>query len=625
MDKAHLKKTWEKALKALGKQDFRTALSLLQKIQKAIPVDADVQFALAEAYAGLGRLPAAVRECKTGVQKNPGLIEGRIHLGRLCLANNDGQQALDVFKQTADLQAENLHALVGRAEAHAMLEDFEAAEADFKQALSISTGNVEIIIALARTQDASGSTDRAEATLRQACEAFPDEVALWLSLGFALRGWDRMEEAKATCEQARARHPDSEELLAQAADLAYEMRDLDEAVALYQKLLESHADNPMIQNDLAQALASLGHHDQAEEIFRTLTGRFPFFTKPWLNIALGKRFVEGDVDIKRMQALDKRPQLSPDQAVHLHFALGKAFDDVGRFDQAFRYYQRGNQQHRSQIEFDGSAIEAQFHRLTSVFSQDQLSRLKASGHSSRKPLFILGMPRSGTTLLEQVLCAHPDVGTAGELRALSQAARQFAARSSDPWPECVTQMSESDVEEAAGRYLAALEAKQRNKRFVIDKMPQNFIHAGLAAALFPDAVLIHCLRNPMDTCLSTYFQMFPAGMDFAYDLGELARYYQCYQNLMTHWKSVLGDRLLDVHYEELVSDPKAALRPVLSALNLVWDDALLHHEDHVGRVDTLSLYQVRQPLHARSTERWRRYEKHLGGLAPVLGTPATRE
>jgi hypothetical protein len=186
-------------------------------------------------------------------------------------------------------------------------------------------------------------------------------------------------------------------------------------------------------------------------------------------------------------------------------------------------------------------------------------------------------------------------------------------------------MSESDVEEAAGRYLAALEAKQRNKRFVIDKMPQNFIHAGLAAALFPDAVLIHCLRNPMDTCLSTYFQMFPAGMDFAYDLGELARYYQCYQNLMTHWKSVLGDRLLDVHYEELVSDPKAALRPVLSALNLVWDDALLHHEDHVGRVDTLSLYQVRQPLHARSTERWRRYEKHLGGLAPVLGTPATRE
>lgn len=618
MDNAYLKKTWQKARDALAKQDFRAALALLQKIKKSIPVDADVQFALAEAHAGMGRLPDAIRECRAGVERVPSAPEGWIHLGRLCLATADGYQALEAFNRAIEIQPESIHALVGRAEAHAMLEDFAAAEADLQKALINSPDHAEITIGLARIQDASGDIDRAEDTLRKACESAPNEVSLWLTLGFALRGWDRIEEARAVCQQARALHPESDELIAQGADLAYETRDLDEAIALYRQLLEGNPDNPMIQNDLAQALASIGRTDEAEEIFRMLTGKFPFFTKPWLNIALSKRFEERDPDIKAMLALEKKPQLSQDQGIHLQFALGKAFDDAGKADKAFRFYKKANQQHRKHLDFSIEETRDQITRLIAAFDKDMFSRLREAGSSSRKPLFVLGMPRSGTTLLEQVLCAHSAIATAGELRALAKEARRLATNAQAPWPDCLASTKTEDISEAARHYLTALEAKNDNESKIIDKMPQNFLHAGFAASLFPEAVIVHCRRDPVDTCLSIYFQMFPRGMDFAYDLKELGEYFKCYAGLMAHWKALLGDQLIEVHYENLVSDPSTTLKPLLSALDLPWEDALLSHQDHVGRVDTLSLYQVRQPLHTGSTERWRRYENQLGELIGAL-------
>ncbi|MEK9784806.1 MAG: sulfotransferase, partial [Gammaproteobacteria bacterium] len=327
---------------------------------------------------------------------------------------------------------------------------------------------------------------------------------------------------------------------------------------------------------------------------------------------------DGDPDIKRMLALDRRPQLSADQSIHLHFALGKALDDVGKFDQAFAYYRKGNQQQRKHLETSVEGIAEQFARLPAIFSRDEIARLRQAGSTSKKPVFVIGMPRSGTTLLEQVLCAHPAIGTAGELRTLAQEARRIAHTVQQPWPDCVMQTQGEQIAQAADRYLTALGARIPDKPIVIDKMPQNFLHAGFAACLFPEAMILHCERDPLDTCLSNYFQLFPRGIDFAYDLTDLGHYYRQYQQLMTHWKTVLGEQLFQVRYEELISDPKIVLEPFLNTLGLSWDEALLNHQEHVGRVDTLSLYQVRQPLHQRSTQRWRKYEKHLGELVAAL-------
>ena len=588
------------------------------KDPKKNPPESGVQFALSEAFAGAGKLSAAVRECRVGVEIAPHSLEGWLHLGRLCLAIEDGSGALEAFLKARAIDGTNLHAISGQAEAFAMAGDFDSAERTFTEALEIAPDHVELTIALARTYDAGGKFDQAEEVLRDACGASPDQISLWLTLGFALRGWDRIEDAQASCEEARQHHRDSEELLAQAASFAYELRDLDKAVSLYQELLKLNPDNPVVQNDLAQALASLGHHEDSVSRFRALTESFQFFTKPWLNITVGKKFTESDPDLKAMLSISKQAALPSDQKMHLNFALGKAFDDVKQFDRAFSFYRKGNQQYREQINFDAGTIGDSFDLIKQAFTPQESKRLCSLGSVDRKPIFILGMPRSGTTLLEQVLCAHPDIGTAGELRDLARIARTFSMTASQPWPFCINELGQDEILKMASDYLGSLERQNPKDAFVIDKMPQNFLHTGLAAALFPEATLIHCVRDPLDTCLSSYFQIFPSGIDFAYDLEDLGHYYRHYQNLMDYWQKILGSRLIELRYEELVSGPRQALQPILEKLNLPWSDACLSHQESIQRVDTLSLYQVRQPLNKGSTQRWRNYEKHLDPLIRAL-------
>ncbi|MBT4988594.1 MAG: tetratricopeptide repeat protein [Proteobacteria bacterium] len=602
----------------LGKVRLQVCYFSAIKDSKKIPLESGVQFALSEALAGAGKLSAAVRECRAGVEIAPHSLEGWLHLGRLCLAIEDGPGALEAFLKARAIDRTNLHVISGQAEAFAMAGDFDSAAKIFTDALEIAPHHVELTIALARTYDAAGKFEQAEGVLRDACRTSPDQISLWLTLGFALRGWDRIEDAQDSCEEARQHHPDSEELLAQAASFAYELRNLEKAVSLYQQLVKLNPDNPVVQNDLAQALASLGNHEDSERRFRALTESFHFFTKPWLNIAIGKKFTQSDPDLKAMLSISKQAALPSDQKMHLNFALGKAFDDVKQFDRAFSFYRKGNQQYREQINFDAGSVKHYFDLIKDAFTAEKSKRLCSLGSADRKPIFILGMPRSGTTLLEQVLCAHPEIGTAGELRDLARIARTFSMTASQPWPACISELEQKDISQMASDYLESLGRQNSKDAFVIDKMPQNFLHTGLAAALFPNAILIHCVRDPLDTCLSSYFQIFPGGIDFAYDLEDLGHYYRCYQNLMDYWRKILGSRLVDLRYEELVSDPRKALHPILEKLDLPWSDACLSHQESIQRVDTLSLYQVRQPLNKGSTQRWRNYEKHLSPLTRTL-------
>jgi len=619
MDNAHLKKTWQKGLKALEERDFARAVTSLKKVAKALPDDPDVHFALADALLGQGRVDQAIRECQAGVDCAPAAIVGRIRMGRLLLMAGKGDRALEAFTLAQTVAPDHPHVAAGIAEAKAMTGDLEGAEEGFSAALQLAPGQPDLMISLARVQDARGEADAAEKTLRNACQDHPAELLLWQSLGRALTAWDRLEDASEICSQAQHHHPHSTELMAQRAELAYELRDLETAQELFTALLETRPHDLWIQNDLAQVLASLGEDAESQRRFRQLTERQPLFGQPWLNIARARRYEDADdADIRQMRSVLKRRQMDPSQALYVHFALGKAFDDCKMYDQAFVHYEKGNALRREGLQFDSQAVDEHFDRIIEVFSPELMSRFAGQGDVSTKPLIIVGMPRSGTTLLEQVLCAHPDVTTAGELRQLAQAARGFARESEKPWPECIEEVSAEDLNGSAKVYLGALGARSGSAARVVDKMPQNFLHLGLAALLFPQATFVHCVRDPLDTCLSTFFQVFPSGIDFAYDLGELGHYYRAYERLMTHWQSLLGARLVAVRYEELVAEPEPVLRSLLGNLGLDWDSACLSHQDKVQRVDTLSLYQVRQPLNTGSTERWRHYEEHLAPLQQAL-------
>ena len=619
MDNAHLKKTWQKGIKALEQRDFTRAIASLKKVEKAVPDDPDVHFALADALFGQGKMDQALRQCRIGVDMAPQAIVGWIRMGRLLLMTGKGEQALETFTRAQEVSPEHPHVTAGIAESRAMIGDLEGAETAFNDALALAPGEADLIISLARVQDARGKVEAAEETLRAACGKHPDKFALWQSLGRALRAWDRVEDASEAWQQAQAHHPQSLELKAQRAELAYELRDLETAQELYIELAKAYPGDLRIQNDLAQVLASLGKDTESQVLFRELTTREPLFGQPWLNIARARHFDDpGDGDIQKMRSVVKRRQLDPSQAAYLHFALGKALDDCCVYDDAFLHYRKGNALRRADLKFDPNAVNAHINRIISAFTPELMSRLTEHGDTSTRPLMIVGMPRSGTTLLEQVLCAHPDVETAGELRSLAQAAKAFTRQGEKPWPECIEDLSNEDLTTSATAYLNALSTRSETAVKVIDKMPQNFLHLGFAALLFPKAVFVHCVREPLDTCLSNFFQIFPPGIDFAYDLSDLGQYYRSYEDLMSHWKILLESRLITVRYEELVSDPEGVLRLLLESLSLQWDSACLSHEQNVGRVDTLSLYQVRQPLNTDSTERWRHYEQHLEPLRQAL-------
>ena len=619
MDNAHLKKTWEKGIKALEQRDFARAIASLKKVEKAAPQDPDVHFAMADAFLGQGKADLAIRQCRQGVDVAPNAIAGWIRLGRLLLMTGKGEQALKTFDKAQKVSPDHPHVAAGIAESKAMMGDLAGAEAAFSQALSLAPGEPDLVISMARVQDARGNMKAAEETLRQACAEHPGALVLWQSLGRALRAWDRIEDASDVCNQAQGHHPNSVELKAQRAQLAYELRDLETAQALLTELANAYPDDVNIQNDLAQVLASLGQDAESQKCFKDLTEREPLFGQPWLNVARAKPYEDPqDGELQKMRAVLKRRQLQPTQAAYLHFALGKALDDCQAYDEAFTHYQKANAIWRSELDFDPKALEAHMGRIINAFTPELMTRFKGQGNSSTRPLMIVGMPRSGTTLLEQVLCAHPDVETAGELRTLAQAARRLTEAGENPWPEGIADVAPDLLADQAQAYLDALSARSGAAAKVVDKMPQNFLHLGLAALLFPKAVIVHCVRDPLDTCLSNFFQVFPAGIDFAYDLSDLGHYFRNYQRLMAHWQTLLGAELVTVSYEELVSEPEKVLRPLLEALGLDWNDACLSHQETVGRVDTLSLYQVRKPLNTGATERWRNYEKHLAPLRAAL-------
>jgi tetratricopeptide (TPR) repeat protein len=305
----------------------------------------------------------------------------------------------------------------------------------------------------------------------------------------------------------------------------------------------------------------------------------------------------------------------------LHFRLGRLYDANNDFDAAFKHCALGNDIKARRWPFDRLAHGAYIDGLIEGFSRSFMARAPRAAHGSQRPVFIVGMPRSGTSLVEQILASHPSVFGAGELDEISRIAADLPSVSAvqDPYPRAINSLTPSACEQLARRYLEYLDAVAPGDALrVTDKMPTNFLHLGLIALLFPEAHVIHCIRDPLDTCLSCYFQNFGPGLSFSYDLTQLGNYYRDYQRLMEHWRAVLALTLLEVRYEELVANQEQISRQVVAFCGLKWDDRCLRFYETPRQATTASYDQVRQPLYNRSVGRWRRYAAHLGPLQRAL-------
>jgi len=328
-----------------------------------------------------------------------------------------------------------------------------------------------------------------------------------------------------------------------------------------------------------------------------------------------------DEHFAALRAAEKKmAEFSDNRRLSLHFALGKCYDDIKDYGQAFPHYLAGCRIKRAKLGYDPAAAARQFVELQEIFSKDFIGRLRGSGDPSAMPIFVLGMPRSGTTLTEQILASHPDVFGAGELPDLLRIAHRKTHPATTSFPDNLRYLDSATLNAWGAEYVAAVQQRAPTEKHITDKMPANFFAVPLIHLMLPNAKIIHVNRNPVDTCLSCFTRLFHRKQEHTYDLAELGRYYADYARLMDHWRKVLpADAFLDIRYEDIVADQEKEARRLLDWCGLEWNPACLDFHQTKRQIRTASVTQVRQPIYSTSVERWRKYEKFLGPLLKELG------
>ena len=468
----------------------------------------------------------------------------------------------------------------------------EEAEQAFERAAGLDQTRTDFFTDLAHYRAARHGPERALSMLREAAAARPEEPAFILHEGKVLLDAGHVEEALTAFETLLKRHPTA------AAAATY-----NSAICLQ---ILGRLDEARISLEQALTLdPNLNGHHQYANLLKTATGDLP----------ASHTYIQ----LLERRSRDDMPVAS---RIDSYFTLSRIHENAGDYGRAFECMQRANFLKRSTLKWSETDVEADFERTIKLFDRDFIARFRGRVASDLKPVFVLGMPRSGTTLTEQILAAHSRINAGGELNYLTQLGTSFVetwSPASAAAPEKQTEMG-SALAHIANEYNALTIGFQApNKRFT-DKMPGNFMYLGLIYLLFPGASVVHCMRDPVDNCLSCFERQFSKGLLFSYDLKELAGYYRLYRRIMRHWHEVLpADFILDVQYEEMVGDPEAQIRRLLDFCGLPFEEACMNFHEVKRTVKTASVLQVRQPMYKTSVARWKKYGDRLRPLIEALG------
>jgi tetratricopeptide (TPR) repeat protein len=374
----------------------------------------------------------------------------------------------------------------------------------------------------------------------------------------------------------------------------------------------------------AMLLIELGRAAEAEAAARQAIAINPASGAAWQVRSELKKFAAGDPDLAAMEAalsMARARAASSADRIDLEFALGKAWMDAGDAARAFAHFDEGNRHKRAKTPYDAAATSGCLNAVPTIFDDAFLRRLRGAGDPSEMPIFVIGMPRSGTSLIEQILASHSQVHGAGESAAIGQIAASLAgAATGAAYPEGLRGLQPENLMRMGREYVARVAPLAQGKRHVVDKMPTNFQYAGLIHLMLPNARIVHCRRNPVDTCLSCYTRNLRGRLGLCFDQRELGALYRDYERLMAHWRAVLPpERFIEVEYEEVVADLEGQARRLLEFCGLTWEPACLSFHATERRVQTASMNQVRQPAYRSSIGRWRAYAAHLGPLLEALG------
>ncbi|MEI9849661.1 MAG: sulfotransferase [Sphingomonas sp.] len=470
----------------------------------------------------------------------------------------------------------------------------------------------------------------AEKLLARALELAPAFTPARHNLAVVLHRQARSQEALGHVEELLvedARNPAYRNL---KAALLVRIGDYDGAIRIYRQVLDELPDQPRVWMSLGHALKTVGKVPDSIEAYRTSIAQMPSLGESWWSLANLKTFRFGAEDMAAIEAQLARGDLTPDDRFHFEFALGKALEDAGEYAASFAHYAEGNRLRRALIEYDPEELSDQLRRATALFTPAFFAE-RPGGDPAPDPIFIVGLQRSGSTLVEQILSSHPQIEGTMELPDLPAIARRLAGRrrkgGETRYPEILAELSPAERAALGREYLDLTRIQRKTDRpFFIDKLPNNFAHAGLIRLILPNARIVDVRRHAMACCFSCFKQHFARGQAFSYDLTELGRYYCDYVGMMDVIDRALPGRVHRVLYEELVGDLEGEVRRLLAWLGLDFDPACLAFHRTERAVRTPSAEQVRQPIYSDSLDQWRHYEPWLGplaaALAPVLAAPA---
>lgn len=516
----------------------------------------------------------------------------------------------------------------------------EAADS-YQQALGIEPLRAATHYNLANALSRLGRTDEALDAYERALELRPQYPRALNNLGSALHRLGRLEEAIRAYRKALALEPDEADACNNLANALKDIGSLDEALSLYDRaisLSRGGGDRAVSKGipgggdrllaNKALLLMQMGDTVGASEAARAALAANPDSVPAWHIQSLLKTFTRDDPDLATLERLLARADelgMPVEERIRLHMTLGKAWLDAGEDERAFACLHEGNRLKRAMVHYDARLTGERITALANTFTRELLQRFSgtSAGDPSEAPVFVVGMPRSGTSLVEQILASHPDVHGAGELGVLRQLVPGVSALESDVcpprYPEALARYSPADLARLGVEYVGRVCDPYPHKKRVVDKMPVNFLYAGLIHLILPNARIIHCCRDPVDTCLSCYMRTFTGDVGFSYDLSELGEYYRHYSSLMNHWRTLLpAERFLEVRYEDIVSNLEGEARRMVEFCGLPWDAACLsfHRTDRVVR--TASATEVRRPIYRTSIGRWRPYARHLEPLLTAL-------
>jgi tetratricopeptide (TPR) repeat protein len=644
-----------RARELLKSHDYAGALRAAEALAGNVPENRDVLYLIAVSLRFLGRIPEALAALERLEQLHPRFSRLYQERGHCYVAMRDAPQAIDAFLKGVNINPalpaswgllEGLYRMTGQPEnartaaAHvATLKDLPPeiltatglySDGDWLpaenmvRAYLLKHGNhVEGMRLLARIGMDRNVLDDAEILLEAVLTLAPDYHAARYDYARVLLERHKYLRTREELEKLLKLEPKNRTYLTLYATAIVGVGEHEKAIELYRELLADAPQAADLNLSIAHSLKTLGRQQEAIEAYRAAAAARPDFGDAYWSLANLKTYRFGEGEIASMRAGESSPGTALVDRYHLCFALGKALEDQGKFEESFRYYERGNAFKRSESRYRPEIIEQNTRLQIEICRAELFSRQEGAGARNPDPIFIVGLPRAGSTLLEQVLASHSHVEGTQELADIPRMVLDLQGRDPDlehpRYPGTLTGLSGEQLLRLGEKYLADTRVYRTDRPYFIDKMPNNFRHIGLIHLILPNAKIIDARREPMACCFSNLKQLFASGQEFTYSITDIARYYRTYLELMRHWEMVLPGRVLRVQHEEVVDDLEGNVRRILDFCGLGFEPGCVEFHKTERSVRTASSEQVRQPIFRDGLEQWKNYEPWLEALKDALG------